>query len=82
MLADVNKDGVLDVATANGSGTVNVLLGNPDGTFQPVVSSPAGAPASLRGRQPCFCYRTLSGAIANLSRTSPGPRNGSSSWSM
>src|SRR5262245_25633045 len=35
VVADVNRDGRPDLATANsGSGTVSVLLGNANGTFQ------------------------------------------------
>src|SRR6266852_8819161 len=39
---DFNRDGRLDLVTANeGDGTVSVLLGNGDGTFQPKVDYPA-----------------------------------------
>jgi hypothetical protein len=42
--ADLNNDGLLDLATANNStSSVSVLLGNPDGTFQAVLNSPTGA---------------------------------------
>jgi hypothetical protein len=37
--ADFNRDGVLDIATANhDSGDVSILLGNGDGTFQPALT--------------------------------------------
>ena len=42
-LADLNGDGMLDLAVANyGNGTVSVLLGNGDGTFQTEVSYNVG----------------------------------------
>jgi hypothetical protein len=45
-VADVNGDGLLDLAVANnifGSGTVSVLLGNGDGTFAAARSFAAGS---------------------------------------
>ena len=36
--ADLNSDGNLDLAVANGGDSVIILLGNSDGTFQPAVS--------------------------------------------
>src|SRR6266849_3525534 len=42
-VADLNGDGLLDVAVANwGSNNVSVLLGNGDGSFQPSLSFPVG----------------------------------------
>src|SRR5688500_13152022 len=40
---DFNRDGVLDLATANFLGTVNVLLGRGDGTLNPKVDYPVGS---------------------------------------
>ena len=43
VVADLNGDGVLDIATANEVGnTMGVLLGNGDGSFHPVVQYPDG----------------------------------------
>jgi hypothetical protein len=43
--ADLNRDGILDLVTANGGSTNNlgVLLGNGDGTFKAAANFPAGA---------------------------------------
>jgi hypothetical protein len=42
-VADLNRDGKLDVVVANGdSNTVGVLLGNGDGTLRPAVTYPSG----------------------------------------
>jgi uncharacterized protein (TIGR03437 family) len=41
--ADFNRDGKLDLATANEDGTVSILLGNGDGTFQAPHNFPAGS---------------------------------------
>ncbi|MGH2596651.1 MAG: FG-GAP repeat domain-containing protein [Actinomycetota bacterium] len=44
-IADLNGDGVLDLASANyGAKTISVLLGAGDGTFEPKVDQPAGIP--------------------------------------
>ena len=42
IVADLNGDGIPDIAAAGASG-VGVMLGNGDGTFRPRVSFPAGA---------------------------------------
>jgi hypothetical protein len=49
VVADFNKDGRPDLATANSeTNSVSVLLGNADGTFQAALTSPTGAgPQSL-----------------------------------
>jgi hypothetical protein len=44
-VGDFNKDGRLDLITANGDNTVSVLLGNGDGTFRAAIASSAGGPA-------------------------------------
>jgi sugar lactone lactonase YvrE len=42
-VGDFNRDGIPDLAVANGAGNaVSVLLGNPNGTFQGAVPYPAG----------------------------------------
>ncbi len=44
MTADLNGDGVMDLAVANQNGnSVSILLGKPDGTFAPKVDYPVGA---------------------------------------
>jgi hypothetical protein len=43
VIADLNGDGIPDLAIASASGTVSVFLGNGDGTFQPPKSFPVGA---------------------------------------
>lgn len=47
--ADMNRDGILDLVSANTAGTVSVWLGNGDGTFQSAVTSAyaADSPASI-----------------------------------
>jgi len=48
-VADFNRDGKLDVVTANsGSGNSSILLGNGDGTFQPATN------VSVPGTTPTF----------------------------
>jgi hypothetical protein len=47
-VADLNGDGILDLAVANkGDNTVSILLGKGDGTFQAAVSYPTGAGPSF-----------------------------------
>jgi uncharacterized repeat protein (TIGR01451 family) len=47
LLYDFNKDGNMDLATADlGSDTVTVMLGNGNGTFHAAVASPIAMPAS------------------------------------
>jgi hypothetical protein len=42
-VADLNRDGKLDVVVANGdSNTVGVLLGNGDGTLRPAITYDSG----------------------------------------
>src|SRR5262249_53376243 len=42
VVADLNGDGKLDIATANYNNTVSVLLGNGDGTFAAQQTFPTG----------------------------------------
>ncbi len=46
-LADLNGDGVQDVATANWTGTVSILLGNGNGSYQSKTSFASGNAQSL-----------------------------------
>jgi hypothetical protein len=48
-VGDFNRDGNLDIVTANFGGTVTVLLGNGNGTFQAPLNFPSGVgdPAAL-----------------------------------
>ena len=48
-LADINKDGYLDILTANSSGTVGVLLGMKGGGFSPVNTYDAGPSSAPNG---------------------------------
>jgi ankyrin repeat protein len=43
ILADINGDGLLDIATANSAAdTVSVLLARPEGGFAPAYQTPVG----------------------------------------
>jgi uncharacterized repeat protein (TIGR01451 family) len=46
-VADFNKDGKLDLATANNDGSISILLGNGDGTFQAARNYSVSNPYSL-----------------------------------
>jgi hypothetical protein len=45
-IADLNRDGRADLATAFNGSNVSVFLGNGDGSFQPPTSFPAGGPGA------------------------------------
>jgi N-acetylneuraminic acid mutarotase len=46
-IADVNRDGILDIVTAGSQGSVGVLIGKGDGTFKQQVTYPAGSGAAF-----------------------------------
>lgn len=48
-VADLNGDGILDIATTDFGAGINILLGRGDGTFAPAPNSPFGLP-NFRGR--------------------------------